>query len=160
MVGETATLHAPATILKPPATSRETITWRSPAGSDIQHGGRFNIKEGGAKLSIKNCELIDSGEYICTAKSSIEQSLSGVNPNTRTVRLVLEVSRLPVPPSQPKVQDLKGTSAVITWEAGAGTGTGAEDRMVRVEACRLAIGNILNYLITQDFDSLIRNYFL
>ena len=140
MVGETATLHAPATI-----ASRETLTWKCPRGTDVKPGGRFHIHEGGAKLSIANCEITDSGEYICTAKSS--NVTGSVNSSTRTVRLVLEVSRLPVPPPQPKVQDLKGTSAVLTWEAPGLGAAGSGDRLVRVEACRLAIGNLLIQII-------------
>ena len=68
---------------------------------------RFTLKDNGARLVIESCQLSDSGEYTCTASVGAT-SVAGLGGTPgRTVKLVLEVSRVPVPPSQPRIQVIK-----------------------------------------------------
>ena len=68
------------------------------------------MKDNGARLVIESCQLSDSGEYTCTASTGGTPAtvLGGTAAAAgRTVKLVLEVSRVPVPPSQPRIQVIK-----------------------------------------------------
>ena len=44
---------------------------------------------------------------------------------------------VPSPPGQPKVQDLKGSSAVVTWDRG----DTAKERVFSLQMCRIATGH-------------------
>ena len=49
--------------------SGETAVWRDPAGRMISGGGRFTVETeagGGSRLTVRDCEAADSGEYQCT----------------------------------------------------------------------------------------------
>ena len=107
------------------------IVWKGPGGGLILPGGRTKIElsdSGQASLSIARCQLADSGDYYCILANE-EGSLSS------SARLT--VSFVPQPPGQPRVQDLKGSSAVVTWDR-LETGGG---RVFCLQLCRLATGH-------------------
>ena len=86
------------------------IVWKGPGGGLILPGGRTKIElgdSGQASLSIARCQLGDSGDYYCILANE-EGSVSSC--------ARLTVSFVPQPPGQPRVQDLKGSSAVVTWD--------------------------------------------
>lgn len=105
---------------------KEAPTWRTVAGTVLTSGGRLSLESlpGVYQLVIDQCELSDSGEYHCVFSGN------------ETYKILLQVSKVSAPPTQPRVQDLKGTSAVITWERSEG----ADERALRLEWCRLAGG--------------------
>ena len=87
MVGERAILQVPPTIIKQ-SSKDSPPSWRSPTGAQILPGSRHSLQD--SRLVIDKCVQSDSGEYTCTA-------------GTASVKLVLEVRVLPIPPPQPKV---------------------------------------------------------
>ena len=107
------------------------IVWKGPGGGLLLPGGRTKIElddSGQASLSIARCQPADSGDYYCILANE-EGSLSS------SARLT--VSFVPQPPGQPRVQDLKGSSAVVSWDR-LETGGG---RVFCLQQCRLATGH-------------------
>ena len=106
------------------------VVWKGPGGGLLQTGGRVRIEQEGGQVSLalENCQLEDSGDYYCILANE-EGSVSS------SARLT--VSHVPRPPGQPRVQDLKGSSAVVTWDR-AETGGG---RVFCLQMCRLATGH-------------------
>ena len=73
-------------------------SWKSPSGAAISTGsGRYSLESAGqaSRLRIETVEVGDAGEY------------TAVFSNLEMVKVVLTVSRVPHPPPQPRVQDLK-----------------------------------------------------
>jgi hypothetical protein len=94
-------------VLQAQCKDREKPVWRSPTGSVISTGGRFRVEigSGSSRLNVEDCDISDSGEYSCVLEHD-------------TLKILLQVSRIPPPPTQPRVQDLKGTSALLSWDTG------------------------------------------
>merc|ERR1719273_2771903 len=75
-----------------------------------------------------SCSLEDAGEYYCILATE-EGSVSS--------QARLTVSHVPSPPGQPRVQDLRGSRAVVSWERG----DTAASRVFSLQMCRLATGH-------------------
>lgn len=108
------------------------LVWKGPGGGVLQSGeGRIQCHQaddGTVSLTIDQCELGDTGDYYCI--------LVGEEGSVSTCAR-LTVSRVAGAPGQPKVQDLKGSSAVVTWDRGD---TG-HDRVFSLQMCRIATGH-------------------
>ncbi|XP_023330642.1 triple functional domain protein isoform X4 [Eurytemora carolleeae] len=111
-------------VLQAQCKDREKPVWRSPTGSVISTGGRFRVEigSGSSRLNIEDCDISDSGEYSCVLEHE-------------TLKILLQVSRIPPPPTQPRVQDLKGTSALLSWDTGD-----ISQRAFRLEWCEVSVG--------------------
>ena len=113
------------------ASPGSEVVWKGPGGGLLQPGARTRIEqgEGGqASLAIEDCQLEDSGDYYCILANE-EGSVSSCARVT--------VSHVPRPPGQPRVQDLKGSSAVVTWDRLETAG----GRVFCLQMCRLATGH-------------------
>jgi len=65
----------------------------------------------------------------------------GSSSQQQLLKVLLQVSKVPVAPAQPRVQDLKGTSAVLTWDTTSlDTSNSGSGRAYRLEWCQLATG--------------------
>ena len=110
------------------------LVWKGPGGGLLRSGGRVTCEtsdSGGhtqASLSLENCQLADAGDYYCI----LANEDGSVSTQAR-----LSVSHVPRAPGQPKVQDLRGNSAVVTWDR-ADTG---KDRVFSLQMCRIATGH-------------------
>ena len=100
-------LYGSKGVLQARSKDGEKPVWKSPTGLVISTEGRFRVEvtSGGSQLWIEECDISDSGEYSCVLEHE-------------TVKVLLQVSKVPPAPAQPRVQDLKGTSAVVTWDKG------------------------------------------
>ena len=120
--------------LETTATAGCQLVWKGPGGGLLQSGGRVmcdTVESGGltlASLSLDNCELGDAGDYYCI----LANDDGSVSSQAR-----LSVSHVPRAPGQPKVQDLRGSSAVVTWDRGD---TG-RDRVFSLQMCRISTGH-------------------
>ena len=120
--------------LETSATIGCQLVWKGPGGGILQSGGRVMAEtsdNGGltlATLSLEQCQLSDAGDYYCI----LANEDGSVSTQAR-----LTVTSVPRAPGQPKVQDLRGNSAVVTWDR-ADTG---KDRVFSLQMCRIATGH-------------------
>ena len=107
-----------------------SVVWKGPGGGLLQGGGRVRVTSEDTlhSLALDTCSLEDAGEYYCILATE-EGSLSS--------QARLTVSHVPSPPGQPRVQDLRGSSAVVSWERG----DTAASRVFSLQMCRLATGH-------------------
>ena len=109
--GDTAVLRCHSQIASTGTTAGANVRWMAPNGHLINSGRKYSFGAedmDNAVLHIADCNLKDSGEYTCVQTDNV----------ATTVFLKVKArssSDLQPPPPSPKVDDLQGTTAIVSW---------------------------------------------
>ena len=109
--GDTAVLRCRRRISSTATAAGTSVRWMAPNGHLINSGRKYSFGADDldtAFLHIADCDLKDSGEYTCVQTDNIAATVS------------LEVKARspgdPQPPPPPRVDDLRGTTAIVSWD--------------------------------------------